>query len=394
LEDKIEMNTMDRKRLTILTRVRDGLIDQVKASQDLKLSYRQTQRIYSKFIKEGEKSILHGLRGKKSNNLSDNTIKSRVLEIYKERYSDFKPTFACEKLEEEYALKINPETLRLWLLKEGLWVKSRKTAKHRRRRERKSHFGELLQIDGSPHDWFEGRREKCNLMNLIDDATGITMGFFSEEESTEAAYEVLKMWITRYGIPQAIYSDHHTIYITGRELNIDEQLAGKKALTEFGRACDELGIQIIPAGSAQAKGRVERKHGVDQDRLVKELRLIKANSINEANNFLRSKYLDKMNQKFSLQAAEKDDFHVKLLPEQKLDSILCWKTERKLSFDWVISYENRKFQIPQKYVKILGPKSKVIVSKWLDDSIHLSFKRQEIEFKEIMAYNEKIREVS
>jgi transposase len=388
------MNTKDRKRFTILTRVKDGLIDQVKAAKDLKLSYRQIQRIYAKFLKEGEKSILHGLRGKQSNNQSDKSIKTSALEIFKEKYSDFKPTFASEKLEEEYGLKINPETLRLWLLKEGLWVKSRKTAKHRSRRDRKRHFGELLQIDGSPHDWFEGRRAKCCLMNLIDDATGITMGVFAEEESTRVAFEVLRMWITRFGIPQVIYCDHHTIYVTDREINIEEQLAGKKALTEFGRTCDELGIQIIPAGSPQAKGRVERKHGIDQDRLVKELRLIKASSIKEANMFLQKIYLDKMNKKFSRPAVEKEDFHVNLLPDQNLDSILCWKTERILSFDWVISYENRKFQIPQKYVSILGPKKKIIVSKWMDDSIHLTYKKQEIEFKEIAAYNESARQVS
>ncbi len=255
--------------------------------------------------------MIHRGRGVASNNHLEAELKEKILNRYREVYQGFGPTLAVEKLSEEDGLQpISRETLRLWLLEAGLWQRHRRHRPYRKRREPKHHFGELVQLDGSPHPWFGEEHNSCCLMNMVDDATGITLAIMSEQETTEAAMRILWAWIERYGIPLALYCDLKNVYLIDREPTVEEQLEGKLPKSAFGLACEKLGIQIISAHSPQAKGRVERKHGVYQDRFVKELRLRGAKTIAEANMILSGGFIDKLNKKFARQPLEKEDFHV------------------------------------------------------------------------------------
>jgi transposase len=264
----LEMSQKERLRLAIMSRVRDSGMTIKEASKVLGISYRQAGRIYKRYVEEGDKGLIHRNRGRPSNRGKPLGVKEAVLALYKEQYWDFGPTLASEKLLERDGYQVDHETLRRWLLAAELWNKQRKRPKHRKRRERKAHFGELVQIDGSHHHWFESRGEKACLMNMVDDATGKTLAMMSEEETTIAAMQVLWAWVEKYGIPKALYTDRKNVYITDRELTLEEQLAGELPLTQFGRVCQKLAIEILPANSPQAKGRIERNHGVHQDRLV------------------------------------------------------------------------------------------------------------------------------
>ena len=237
-------------------------------------------------MKEGDKGLIHRNRGRPSNRRKAPEVKEMALALYREQYWDFGPTLAAEKLVERDGYEVNHETLRRWLLAAGLWKRQRNRPKHRQWRERKAHFGELVQMDGSHHRWFSGQEDKDCLMDMVDDATGRTLALMSEEETTVAAMRVLWAWVEKYGIPKALYVDWKNVYVTQREPTLEEQLSGELPLTQFGRACKKLGIEILPANSPQAKGRVERKHGVYQDRWVKELRLAGIRDIEGANQSL------------------------------------------------------------------------------------------------------------
>ena len=216
-----------------------------------------------------------------------------MLALVREKYSGgvderFGPTLAAEHLASEDGLTVDHETLRRWMLAAGLWSRARKRSPHRRRRERKAHFGELVQMDGSFHPWFEGRAPASCLLTLVDDATGRTLGRFGAQETIWAAVGVLRAWIERYGMPQALYTDWKNVYV--RPPNAAERVTGAEPLTQFGRMCATLGIQIIPASSPQAKGRIERNHGTQQDRLVKKLRRQGIADLATANTFLETEY--------------------------------------------------------------------------------------------------------
>ena len=272
MEGFLLMSEKERKRKSVFDAVRVGRLTLVKAAKRVSLSYRQCRRLYKRYREEGDAGLVHRSRGRPSNRAKPSAFKAHVLERYAERYQGFGPTLAAEKLAED-GYSLSPETLRRWLLAAGLWKKRRKRSKHRARRERKAHFGELVQLDGSHHRWFGPERAECCVMDMVDDATGVTMALMAEQETTEAAMRLLWQWVERYGIPQALYVDRKTVFITDREPTLEEQLAGQAPMTAFGQACAKLGIQLIPANSPQAKGRVERRHGVLQDRFVKELSL-------------------------------------------------------------------------------------------------------------------------
>jgi hypothetical protein len=258
------MSSKERARLRIMGLIENKSIDLKQASELLSISYRQMKRIWSQYRTEGENGLVHKSRGRVSNRRKEPGIKEAVRSLYREKYEGFGPTLAAEKLMKD-GHQVNKETLRQWLLEEGLWERRRKRKQHRNRRMRKLHFGELMQMDGSFHSWFgEGYRKDC-LMNMVDDATGTTMSQMAEEETTEAALRLLWRWIEKYGIPMALYCDRKSVYMTDREPTIEEQLAGKVPMSQFGRVCERLGIEIITAYSSQAKGRVERNHGVYQD---------------------------------------------------------------------------------------------------------------------------------
>ena len=375
------MSQKERSRLVVISRVRETAMTIREASEVMGTSYRQGRRIYKRYVSEGDKGLIHRNRGRPSNRRKPCELKEIVVALYREQYWDFGPTLAAEKLVERDGYEVDHETLRRWLLAAGLWQRQRKRAKHREWRERKAHFGELVQMDGSHHKWFEDRGEERCLMDMVDDATGKTQALISEEETTVAAMKVLWAWVEKYGIPQALYVDWKNVYVTQREPTLEEQLAGELPLTQFGRACQKLGIEIITANSPQAKGRVERKHGVYQDRWVKELRLAGIRDIEEANQSLDG-FAESLNARFAVEPRSSADFHRPVPPGMDLRSIFCREESRTVSNDWVVRYKSHFFQIgPQS--NLPPARRKVTVQEHLDRSIHIVYQDRDVLFTEI-----------
>jgi hypothetical protein len=376
------MSAKERRTMQVLSRVGEKLISVGRAAELLELSYRQTKRLWKRYREGGEKELIHGSRGTLSHNHLDAQLKQKVLNRYREVYQGFGPTLAVEKLVEEDQLPpISRETLRQWLLEAGLWQRHRRHRPYRKRREPKHHFGELLQLDGSHHPWFGEEHNSYCLMNLVDDATGTTLAIMDEQETTEAAMRILWAWIELYGIPLALYCDLKNVYLSDREPTIEEQLEGKLPQTAFGLACEKLGIHIISAYSPQAKGRVERKHGLYQDRFVKELRLRGAKTISEANLILRGGFVEKLNKKFARQALAEQDLHVRLHGRQDLRDIFCFEQARSVGQDWVVRSENRFYQLHRGREAVQAG-AKVMVRRWLDGSVHILHRGRRIQYTE------------
>jgi transposase len=320
----------EKLRGKIMEMVKQELKTLKAASLELCVSYSQAKRIYKRYLAGGDNALVHGSIGKPSHNKTDEDSVSKAIELFKEKYNDFGPTLAQEMLLERDGLKISVSTLRRALLAAGLWEQKKKSSEYRSRRAPRARFGELIQFDGSHHDWFEGRGPHCCLITMIDDARKIRISQFFDEETMFGAMILLKIWIERYGIPFALYCDKKNAFVLTREPTDAEILAGiLKPKSHFGIACDKLGIEVITANSPQAKGRVERNHGVDQDRLIKTLRLEGICTIADANKYLLGTYLPKMNGKFSRPARDSDDAHVNM-GKAKLDDILCMEFDRKI----------------------------------------------------------------
>jgi hypothetical protein len=278
-------------------------------------------------------------------------------------------------------MSVHPETLRRWMLAEGLWSRMRKRRTHRKRREPRAHFGELVQMDGSFHEWYEQRGPKGCLMNLVDDATATTLAVMGVEETIWTAVGVLRGWIEQYGVPVALYTDWKTVYV--KEATEQQLLRGEAALTQFGRMCERLGIRIIPANSPQAKGRVERNHGTHQDRLVKKLRRKNIRSYESANEYLKSEYLPDHNRRFAHAAASPEDYHHKKPNQAALDEIFRLETERVIGNDWVVRYENRFLQVNRQGNHQAPAKGKVVVCEWEDGRLEVRYRGQKLSWKEI-----------
>ncbi len=369
--DLLIMSKKELQRKTIFDLVKIGQITCLDASKRLDLSYRQTRRSYGRYITEGDEGLIHRNRGKPSHRAFSPTLKKSVIALFKEKYWDFGPTLAAEKLDEDDKIKVSVETLRTWLKSEGLWLPKRKRKAHRSRRARRSRFGELLQMDGSIHAWFTGIETKQCLMNFVDDATGKTLALLDTGETTDVAFRLLKWWIKLHGIPMAIYVDLKSLYISPKSLrhNDEDVLVEPEWLTHFSRACKSLGIEVIKAYSPQAKGRVERNHGVYQDRFVKELRLRGINTIEGANKLLQSRFIDSLNKKFIKTPASTEDAHIALMPEQNLDDIMCWEYTRTVHNDWVVRFENQLLQIQKTRLAHVRPKQKVTLKRHLNGKI-------------------------
>jgi len=380
---KHKKNGQDKIRAKIMELVKRKMKTLKAASLELGISYIQAKRIYKRYQEGGDEALVHGNTGKVSNNKTDEEIVKKAVELYTEKYYDFGPTLAQETLLEKDNLKISLGVLRRALLDEGLWKKRKKTSEYRSRRTPRASFGELVQFDGSHHDWFEGRAASCCLMTLIDDATKIRLSQFFDEETMFAAMIVLEMWIKRHGIPESLYCDKKNAFVLTREPTDAELMAGiLNPKSHFGRACDRLGIEVIAAHSPQAKGRVERNHGVDQDRLIKALRLEGINTIGGANKYLLEIYLPKMNEKFSRPARSADDSHVGL-GKVKLDDILCMEFERRISKDFIVRFQTRLFQILDTNKPRPRTEDKVIVRVKSDNSVHIIWKDKPLQVKEI-----------
>ncbi len=374
MADRLIMNKKERLRKTILDQVIEGHICKKDARRRLGMSDRQFRRIFVKYRREGDSALVHKSRGKASTRAYPLWHKAKVLNVYCDKYLEFGPTLAAEYLTEADHLKVHPETLRLWLKAEGLWLPRRKRKAHRKQRERRARYGELLQLDGSIHAWLPDMDGKQCLMNMVDDATGKTLALMDTGETTRAAFALLRWWMQEAGIPLAIYVDLKSLYISPKALKQDEEdaLVEPEWLTHFSKACKRLGIEIIKAYSPQAKGRVERNHAVYQDRLVKALRLQGIKTIKGANSLLSGGFVNKLNSKFAKAPADPRDAHVPLLGGEDLDQILCWEASRQVKNDWTIRYENRFYQL-EKTAQV-RPKQVIIVRRHLDDSVSLWLK--------------------
>ncbi len=356
----------------MLSKVLKSSISLVKASELLGVSYRQMLRIWERYTSAGISGLKHELRDRASNRRIEAGRRERVLELYQAKYGDFGPTLAVEylgKLEGEIR---SEETLRRWLIAAGLWSPRRRGSPHRQWRERREHWGELIQMDGSDHDWFEGRRGRASMMVMIDDATNWTHAKFFESETTAAAMTVFGESVGHYGPPRSLYVDRASLYETTRDSTVEEALQDAAPLTQFGRAMRELGVELILAHSPQAKGRVERRHAVFQDRFVKALRLKQINTLESANAYLEGEYLDELNERFSVAARSSANLHRSLPRGVTLDQVLCYQEQRVVQNDWTVSWCNRIFQLGVEHQKLSLARKKVLVSELLDGTIRLT----------------------
>lgn len=376
------MSQKERKRLVVLEQVARGQMSLVQAAQVMRICYRQARRIWRRYQEGGDGGLVHRGRGRAGNRRKAAKTKERVLERYAQRYPDFGPTLAAEKLSAE-GLKVDHETLRRWLMAQGQWTVRRRRQKHRQWRERKACFGEMVQMDGSHHDWFEGRGPRAVLMVMIDDATSKTYAQLFAEETTRASFDLMEQWSRRYGLPQSLYVDRDSIYRCERVANVPEQLAGEKPQTQFGRAMKQLAVELILANSPQAKGRVERRNAVFQDRLVKELRLEGINEVSQANEYLRKRFLPEMNRRFSTQAASSADVH-RPLPAQ-LDAILSWEEERKVQRDWTVVHHNQWHQIDGKHQALSMVGRTVTVRQRRSGKVEVVYRGQTLRTKALPA---------
>ena len=384
MEEYLTMSNHEIDKLKVIQKVFDKQLTWNEAAMQLSLSWRQVGRLCAKVKKDGNRGIIHGLRGYTSNHCLKAGIMEKSLKIVKMRYWDFKPTLANEKLSEIHGIKISTSALRLAMIKAEFYKPKKQKIKHRQWRKRRTCIGELIQLDGSDHDWFEGRGPKCVLLIYIDDATSkIMYGKFINVEDTLNLMTATKEYLLLYGRPVAFYVDKDSIYKVNRKATIEEELNDEAPLTQFTRAVNELGMTMITAHSSQAKGRVERGFKTHQDRLVKELRLANISNIEDGNRFLEKVYIPKHNARFSIQPVNTVNAHRALLKSHRLEEIFALKTERTLYNDFTIRFKNNLFQIGKEQPMRIRPKSKVMVEVRLDGTTHIKFKGAYLNIKPI-----------
>ena len=377
------LSRKELSRVEVMSRVKGHSLRLCEAAELLELSYRQSKRMWARYRAGGAKALQHGNCGRESNRGYGAKFRARVLEQVKARYADFGPTLATEHLASDDGLEVHAETLRRWMKQAGLWQRRRRRKPYRQRREAKAHFGELVQLDGSFHEWLEQRGRRGCLMHMVDDATSQALGWFSEEETIWAAARVLRRWMERYGVPQALYTDWKNVYV--RPPNAEEGMRGEAAATQFGRMCAKLGIRIIAASSPQAKGRVERAHGTHQDRLVKKLRLAGIGNYEQANAYLEQHYLAEHNRRYAHAAAEPADYHRRRPTERQLDEVFWLEEKRVVSQDWVVRYHNRRLQLERQSQHWAPAKSRVLVRENEAGEIAIHYRGQRLGFHELKA---------
>lgn len=374
------MSQKERVRLIVMQQVKAEELTLAESCEVLRLSYRQTKRVWRRYRLEGDKGLVHGLRGKPGVRAKPAKLKARILARYEERYPDFGPTLAAEYLRAE-GMAVDHETLRRWRLAQGKPMMRRRRQRHRQWRERKPCFGAMVQLDGSHHDWFEGRRDKCVLMVMVDDATNRVWAQFFEEETTHASYEMLAGWTQQKGLPLSLYVDRDSIYRCEGVGSVAEQLAGQAPQTQFGRALKQLALELILANSPQAKGRVERMNGVLQDRLVKALRLEGINDLKRANTFLAKKFLPAFNRKFEVAATSAADVHRQA--PRNLNEILSWEVERVVQRDWTVACGGRWYQLDRQHEALSLAGKKIIVRTLRDRTVQLERRGVKLKWKEL-----------
>ena len=333
------MRTTEEFKLDIIDRCANKSLSPKLSSKYLGLSERHVRRLVRNYKMFGVSSLVHKHKNRPSNNRTSEELRTKAVQIIKNKYSDFGPTLAQEYLEEKDKLVLSVETVRQLMIADGLWKPKQKKCRVHQSRERRSCYGELIQIDGSPHDWFEGRAERCSLLVFIDDATGKLMTcHFAKSESTEAYMNALSNYLDLHGRPLALYSDMHGVFKVNHKDKEHE-------LTQFGRALQEFGIEAIFAKTPQAKGRVERANKTLQDRLVKALRLENISSIEEANKFM-PKFINNFNSRFAVEPKSKENLHRKVQQtKEEKQAILSIHETRKITKNLTISYNCAEYQL-------------------------------------------------
>lgn len=379
------MSEREWRRVGVMTRVEAKELKLVDAARLMELSYRQAIRVKARYKGRGAEGLRHGNAGRRSNRAKSARFRAQVLRLVRSKYGGevgerFGPTLAAEHLEFDDGVHVHHETLRRWMLAEGLWSRQRKRKSHRQRRLRKEHFGELVQMDGSFEQWLKASPEKPCLMNLVDDATSRTLAQLHAQETTWAAVEVLRAWVEKYGVPHCLYTDWKNVYL--REPTAKEQQRGQEALTQFGRMCRKLGVKIVGASSPQAKGRVERSHGTLQDRLIKKLQLYGMGTMEEANRYLRQHYLPDHNRRFSQPPASAEDYHRKRPSQAELDDIFRLQEQRVISNDWVVQYRGRFLQI-ERESRYAPAGRQVTVWEARDGKLEIEYRGRPVKWHEI-----------
>ncbi|HXH51673.1 MAG TPA: ISNCY family transposase [Terriglobia bacterium] len=386
----MEMSKRELNRVELLGRVKSRQLRLVDAGLLMGVSYRQAKRLWKRYGAEGAAGLKHRSAGRRSNRAYGEGFRQRVLGLVGEKYGGsvgerFGPTLAAEHLRSEDGEEVDAETLRRWMLEAGLWSRERRRKPHRRRRERKEHLGELVQMDGSFHDWLEGRGPGGCLMDLVDDATNRTLARLGEEETIWAAAGALRAWVERYGVPRVPLCGMDWKNLYRRPATAQERLRGEEPITQFGRMCGKLGIELIMASSPQAKGRVERIHGTHQDRLVKKLRRKGIRTHAEANRYLEGEYLPEHNGRFERVALRREDYHRRAPGSRELDKIFRLESERTISADWVVRYENRFFQLEPRSRNYAPAKGRVVVWERPDGQVGIEYRGRAVGWREITA---------
>ena len=380
--DIIAMSSKEFTRYEIIKNLIDNKLDGTDAAKQMGITVRHTRRLKSKVSKLGAAGLAHGNRGKTGNRKIDSRIIKKVEKLLKEKYSDFKPTFASEKLFENHEIKLSNETVRKIMIDEELWKPKLKknNGEHRQWRERKESYGEMEQFDGSYEKWFEERSSKCCLLAAIDDANGkISKAMFANSEGVVPVFSFWKDYVKTVGKPLSIYLDRFSTYKQNAKSLVDDP----KALTQFERANKELDIKIIHAYSPQAKGRIERLFGTLQDRLIKEMRLKNICSVEDGNKFLEEEFIPKFNKKFSVTAKGKNNLHRKLndFEKENLDKIFSIQNPRIVCNDFTIKFKGQWFQLLKDQPTLVLRKDKILVQETLDGETFLSLRGKNLNYK-------------
>ena len=378
------MSLKEIDKLKILHQVIKKQLKQHQAGRQLDLSTRQIRRLCKRIRREGNTGVIHRLRGRPSNHQLDAGILEKAVGYVKTRYKDFGPTHANEKIHGIHKIHLSTGTLRRGMIEAGLWKPRQQGVQHRVWRERRPCVGELVQLDGSDHDWFEGRGPRCVLLIFIDDATSrILYGEFITVENTVNLLAATKSYLLLHGRPLSFYVDKDSIYKVNRQATIEEELRDEQPLTQFTRAMKELNVQVIAANSPQAKGRVERGFKTHQDRLVKELRLAGISNRQDATRFLQDIYIPDHNRRCAIDPASPTDAHRLLLPTHRLHEILSIRTQRVVANDFTLRFHAQFFQLTKEQPLRIRPDNKVFIEVRLDGSTHIRFKDRYLNFKRI-----------
>ena len=376
------MSAREREKLKVMGGMSTGRLSQRQAAEVLGLSVRQVRRVQQRYESEGDAGLVHRNRGRPSGNRMPDDVRQKAVKLLKTVYDDCGPTFACEKLAERDGVKASRETVRKWMVQEGLWKPRRRRVSHRQWRPRRACRGELVQMDTSIHDWFEGRGESAVLIAMIDDATSRLYTRFFQTDSTETNMTMIRDYIGKYGRPVAIYADKASHFKTTRQATVQESLRDMQAETQIARALRELDIEYIAANSPQAKGRVERAFGTLQDRLVKELRLEGISRIEQANHYLEKVFMPFWNRRFTKKPTNTFNAH-RTRKGYDLDGVLSTQINRTVRNDYTIQLEGRSYQIERKSICAGLRKSKVIVERRLDGTMSICWRDSYLKFHEI-----------